>query len=178
MKFFTFFLVMLGTVQVAAAREFFSAGPGAVRAAAAEELVLDGDARSYTAAASSSKGATGPASITMDENSGLYTITWLGTPDRILIRWKLIPVQGEIYACGNYALRGHSMRRLSRKALRDVVIRMDDKIIMEDVSYFPELRSEDDLIGGNAACKGTGVPVPRDRGHRFSIGSKKDVYRD
>ncbi|WP_212522742.1 hypothetical protein [Actibacterium sp. MT2.3-13A] len=122
--------------------------------------------------------ATGPVSITMDENSGLYTISWLGTPDRIIVRWKLITAQGEIYVCGNYALKGHSMNRLSQKAIRDVAIRMDDKIIVQDLSYFTRLQSEGQLIGGMAACKGTGAAAPKERGHTFSIGSGKKVYRD
>ncbi|MGC9368335.1 MAG: hypothetical protein ACP5DX_02230 [Paracoccaceae bacterium] len=120
----------------------------------------------------------GPASITMDENSGTHTITWRGTAGRIFIRWKLIPVEGKIHVCGNYALKGHSMDSLSRKAIRDLEVRIDDKPILKDLRFFTRLPSEDQLVGGTAACKATGAPAPKTRGHRFSIGTRKTTYRN
>ncbi len=120
-----------------------------------------------------------PSYITMDENSGQYTLHWRGQPDKVVIRWKLMAVDGEIVVCGNYALVGHSNRRLSLKALGDTSVMMDRRPLVEKATAFNEISNAQALVGSKAKCIRSGVAAPSDpRAHTFSIGNPKSMYRD
>lgn len=117
----------------------------------------------------------------MDQDSGTYEMAWRGVPDRVLVRWKLLNVSGEIFVCGNYAMSGHTVRRLSRKAMADVSILMNNRPLVENIRYFKQYRSETALVGGTASCQPTGVAVAQAQNAQFGIGNVSNsggLYRD
>jgi hypothetical protein len=123
--------------------------------------------------------AAGLETIQMPEQSNQFTLNWVGAADKCYMRWVVRVEDGTIYVCGNYATCGHSLRRATRKKMRDMKVLLDGRPILKNLTFFTEYRNKDLLVGSPAACRSTGVGAPRSGKHEVSIDAGgKILYGD
>ena len=117
------------------------------------------------------------AQAVVDDSYNEYVLSWNGTTTKWIARWRPFAVDGKIQICGAATRTSAKLSHLTRDAVRDLKIAVDDAVIVSDLNYFTKVRRQGDLMGSEASCKLSSVPVSAAEGD-WSIGSSKKRYRN
>ncbi|MCB2130008.1 MAG: hypothetical protein KDE03_13250 [Rhodobacteraceae bacterium] len=85
---------------------------------------------------------------------------------------------GQIAVCGVGKQMEPSSRAFVNDLLRKTKIIINGKTIIKDISYFNQVKKNDDLTKSQAVCRMTGVKPPSGKNNKISIDHGFAVYRD
>lgn len=108
---------------------------------------------------------TEPAAVTrqvpVTDDFSQFTYAWRGLTGEMVIRWAVLPgPDGMVEVCGAQAkTRGQGSEHFS-EMLRNSVITANGRPIIDNLSYFASVPDAQNLVGSNANCARTAMPVP------------------
>ena len=77
------------------------------------------------------------------------------------MRFFVIYVQNRIAVCGAGQFLNATTRSATIDLLRKAKVRIDDTVILTDVTYFTKVKTGQDLMSAKATCRDTGVKAPK-----------------
>lgn len=113
--------------------------------------------------------------VQVDQSFGGSEFNWSGTGS-ILIRYRPIIVEGEIFVCGVYAFQGGATKaRLAAAVMRDAQAKVNGQTILRNLSGFSSVSPQfyaASLDGQAANCIGSG-----DAGTTADLATFEMVFR-
>ena len=92
-----------------------------------------------------------------------------GLPGQYLYRIHVIDVGGQLEICGAGVFTDSYTRSAFRGLLRGATILMDGQGILENLTYFARVNSQNQLVGALANCRATGMATPTSGQPDFGI---------
>jgi hypothetical protein len=118
--------------------------------------------------------------VTVDDSFGGYGFNWDRTGE-MLIRYRPVLVDGEMYICGAYSNRGGAnITRLGRQVMREASITMNGADVVRNLQFFNVVSSANnrtELVGTTASCMNTGLRPSNMDLSTVSIGIRSGRYR-
>jgi len=102
--------------------------------------------------------------VPVDDSFHENEMKWTGgVGTSYVYRYNLIDREGTLALCGaGYFTSPHSSRQ-TRSLMRKGTLRINDQVVLKDLSYFSKVKRLEDLDGAQANCMLTNAKTPRSR---------------
>ena len=111
---------------------------------------------------SAAQAANAPSTMPVTPEFKELDITWDGGEGKgYVYRMRIFDFDGVLAACGAGVYVKASNRSQTREIVQRAVLKMNDKSILKDFSYFTQVKRAEALGRAHAHCRSTGVATPR-----------------
>ncbi len=100
--------------------------------------------------------------IPVDKDFWEGEVTWDGGLGRAYeYRWILTVIKDQMVVCGAGRYLDATTRSNTVQVMRTAKVKLDGKTVMKNLSYFTILPKSGDLMSAKAACRSTGMALPK-----------------